>query len=202
MSTHVVVNKGFLSTATVHPQYPQRFVAVGEWRMLVCLGVFIGITTMMSWGKAANCKEAQLQNRENHTIVHKLWYGVTSLQLLLTIVSISHSAFITASGPHNITETVIPWYWDLNLGDRCFTMTLFYNSAMHVLKSDGVSTQHCLKPVFTGKKLDTPPPHFTALTVPEYRPVNRPIILAGITCRYRSQSVSWCTESNTFLRST
>ena len=31
----------------------------------------------------------------------------------------------------------------------------------------------CLTPVFTGKKLDTPPPHFTALTVQEYRPVNR-----------------------------
>ena len=29
-STHVVANKGFLSTATAHPWYPQKFVAAGE----------------------------------------------------------------------------------------------------------------------------------------------------------------------------
>ena len=73
--------------------------------------------------------------------------------------------------------------------------TLPSTQSMHVLKSDGASTQPCLIPVFTGKKLDTPPPHLTALTVPEYRPVNRSIILAGIPQRRRrTQSVSRCTE--------
>ena len=56
--------------------------------------------------------------------------------------------------------------------------------------------------VFTGK-LDTPPPHFTALTVLEYTPVNKPIVLAGILRRRRRYpSVSRCIKLNAFFRST
>ena len=48
MSPYMVINKGFLSIATDHLQYPQRFVAVGEGRMLAHLRVFIGVTTVIS----------------------------------------------------------------------------------------------------------------------------------------------------------
>ena len=48
---------------------------------------------------------------------------------------------------------------------------------MHVMKCDGAYTQPCLTAVFTWKKLDTSPPHFTPLIVPEYRSVNIPIFL-------------------------
>ncbi len=42
------------------------------------------------------------------------------------------------------------------------------------------SMHPCLTPEFTGKKSEMPLPHFTELSVPEYKPVMRPIILAGI----------------------
>ena len=61
LSTHMVVNKGFLPTTAACPQYPQRFV----WRMLACLRVFIGIASATSWGEIASHKVALLQGWGN-----------------------------------------------------------------------------------------------------------------------------------------
>merc|ERR1712016_358402 len=74
--------------------------------------------------------------------------------------------------------------------------------SMQVLKSDGASTPPCLTPVCTGKKPDVAAPHFTALSVPEYRAEMRRTRHGGSP---RSSSslhrASLLTESNAFLKS-
>ena len=107
MSTHMIVNKSFLSATTAQPWYPQRFEVVSEWRILACLRVFTDVTTVTPWGKAANCMEL----RKSYDIVHKLWYSVICTQLLLTTVSTLRSAdWVRSCRPHNITRR----QWFLN----------------------------------------------------------------------------------------
>ena len=60
---------------------------------------------------------------------------------------------------------------------------------MQVLKSVGARIQPCLTPELTGKKLNSPPPHFTALSVPVYRLAISPIILVGIPLSLRISEV-------------
>ena len=65
-STYMIVNKGLLSTTATHPCYQQRFVAVGERRMPAHPRVFIGVTTVMLIGKAANHKMPLLRLRKSY----------------------------------------------------------------------------------------------------------------------------------------
>ena len=61
--------------------------------------------------------------------------------------------------------------------------------SIHVLKSDGARMHPCLTPVCTGKKLDMPPSHSTAFSVPEYRPDSSTI---GIILHLHHNALETC----------
>ena len=117
MSTHMVVNKGFLPTATACPRYPQRLVAVGKWRMLACISVLISIITFTSWGQAANHKVSLLKGWGNYMKLFTNIDTTSHAHRYYSPQSALLNVFIMASEHHNITRR--QWFPDtktLNIG--------------------------------------------------------------------------------------
>lgn len=124
----------------------------------------------------------------NHKIYHNIWvtcFGLgigletTSLRGLTASWDPSRAISRPSSKSAKITISSLKLkISDLGIVNRWSTITLIHNSAMQMLKNDGARKHK--------KEAGHFSPHFIEHSVAEYRPVNRPRLLAGVPQNSRS----------------